>query len=459
MSKNKHTLFVEPSNQFLGTLEALREIIETTPELGDHDNPQITKPITSAFKHIPPSKKGALKDAVDALRTVLDHAVADSKQNGGPASDGNSGSPSNDLDIKSASGAVKAIQKPPTNGDSENPEYTIQVSDADVGEALIDMIANLARRASQPPRHHLVLSSLLVSAVSAFEVLVTQLATAYFRLHPDAVDGSEKEFSLNDLKALSSIENAIEVAIERQVESIGRGLIEWEKWFSKRLNIEFSKACINWETVQELFQRRHIIVHNGGRVSKQYLDKLPKTPHSPKVGNKLPATKEYVTESLIQLAAFGATLSLATWSKLCPGDGGEIAARQIELGRHFAETEDWRSVLAVSRTAGKSKFPTADQIEIDCNRWLAQKQIEGAEAIRPLIEQWDVSALQSIYKLYKLCLLNNVEGALQLVPELLEAEELTITRLRKMPIFRSLCAHPKFEETIAAHTQASPNVT
>jgi hypothetical protein len=80
------------------------------------------------------------------------------------------------------------------------------------------------------------------------------------------------------LKKLGSIEDAVESAIASRVDGLLHGSIaRWRKFYKDRLNLDFTDLAIDWATAEEVFERRHAIIHNGGRATKKYLNVTKQT--------------------------------------------------------------------------------------------------------------------------------------------------------------------------------------
>jgi hypothetical protein len=182
----------------------------------------------------------------------------------------------------------------------------------------INVLVRLAeRRGARTPRLALLLRSLLTMIVGTFEVLVGDVVGMYLRLHPGALNANEREFSLEDLLAMSSIEDVREQAIARRTDEFQRrGLDGWCQWFQQH-KINCKKLALDWEDTREVFERRNIIVHNAGRVSQQYIDRVgARTAVDPKIGSEISLSKQYVAQALDQVMVLGLLVALCSWHKL-----------------------------------------------------------------------------------------------------------------------------------------------
>ena len=63
------------------------------------------------------------------------------------------------------------------------------------------------------------------------------------------------------------------------------------KYLSKDLNIKINYSNLNLELLDEAENARHIIIHNGGKVSQEYLERTKRTDLS--IGEFLPTGFDY----------------------------------------------------------------------------------------------------------------------------------------------------------------------
>jgi len=141
--------------------------------------------------------------------------------------------------------------------------------------ATIQVLVAVVRDAMSPAqtgKMPILLRSLITTLVDAEEHLVGALVRGFYLVHPDAMGTDQAEFSVDQLRGLGSIDEAIKVAAERRVDTFIRaGNSEWEKWFRRNAKVEVAETAMDWPRTREITLRRHVIVHNGGRASPQYV--------------------------------------------------------------------------------------------------------------------------------------------------------------------------------------------
>jgi hypothetical protein len=119
----------------------------------------------------------------------------------------------------------------------------------------------------------------------------------------------EKEFSLKDLQAVGSLEGAVELAISRRVDDfLWKGIADWNKWFTRLFKVGLADLALDWDTTREIIERRHLLVHNAGRVSRRYLDAVPGAREQYSLGDNLSVDESYVETAIDQLTVLGVLL-------------------------------------------------------------------------------------------------------------------------------------------------------
>lgn len=114
--------------------------------------------------------------------------------------------------------------------------------------------------------------SVIIGIVGQFEVLIADLAHQFFRRAPRALDADEKVLSLSDLREFGSVDVAFDYLVEREIDGLlAQPVPAWEKFFESRMKIKLRSMAWNWKMFNEIIQRRHIIVHTDGRISRRYL--------------------------------------------------------------------------------------------------------------------------------------------------------------------------------------------
>jgi hypothetical protein len=302
-----------------------------------------------------------------------------------------------------------------------------------------------------PRRVAIVQNSLLIMAISAFEVLLTGLISRQFVTFPDALQVDQKEFSLEDVRGFQSEEDAIDLLLSRRVTKIMHGgLDDWSAWFQHRCNASFESLAIDWDALREAFQRRHVIMHSGGRVSSEYLAKTAGDESSPQLGSQLNVSSDYLEQVFDQLDAVGTAIGILAWGTWFPAERDNAAGRLLQRTYQTMLLGRWAVTEKLSDLSENLKCSEDLRHSIRCNGWLSRAERGGYEAIAADVAEWDTSALSGRFRLVRLVLLQKLEEALELIPALVAAKEVSRGELREWPILRTLREHSGYRAVAEA---------
>lgn len=306
-----------------------------------------------------------------------------------------------------------------------------------IGEALITV-------STRPRREHLLHGALLTMAIGTLETAIAGVATQHFTIHPEALPGAEKEFSLADLADFENLADARAVAISCRVEDLMRsGFESWDSWFSKLLSADFAELAADRDVLAEAIQRRHLVVHNGGRVSRQYKAKVPTSEAD--VGQELPIDRAYLEAAIDAVTIFGVRLILIAWSKWRPNDPG---AGSVATDLVYEQLQHDRLEVArcLAESAGSFVTKEHQRLSLQVNGWQASKRLEGLDAIKDEVEAWDTTALKGPYMAAKAALLEHYDELFALLPMTIEHKEFEPVELREWPLFKEARERDEWKE-------------
>lgn len=296
---------------------------------------------------------------------------------------------------------------------------------------------------SRPPVGKVLGSALLMQAVSGFEVLVADLVRGVLAAKPQILLDTNKQYKLRDLQAYSTIAELQEtIAEEIADQTLRAGFDAWMTWFEANLKVAIPGVFQDSVQLTEVFQRRHLFVHNGGVVNDSYLAKLGDLKDPPETGASLRVTNAYLAESIDCLDAAGLKLSAAAAVKL---GVGEDRTHAEEVMDHLCYEALQRGQYAVVVDVASWLIPLVQdepaRIRLQVNKWLAAKNLNGVESVRADVEAWDTRALEDNYKLAKLSLLEDLDGAVKLVKVLIDRGDLSEAEWRSWPLLSPVRTH------------------
>ena len=296
----------------------------------------------------------------------------------------------------------------------------------------------LARAIAGPNRTTIVLESLLMQACAAFEVLVSGLAARYYATHTGALGSDKKEFSLAELQAFPQLNDAVDALVARRVSQLMYGgLDDWARWFKADSKVDMHFLAMDWESVREVFQRRHLITHTGGVVSQQYLDHVKVTP-APKVGSMVRVNADYLRNACDELEALGTLLAVHCWGAWAKEERESAAGILLDRSYELMMQERWSAVEHVTKVGATLRCPSGIKVPLQCNLWCSRKEQQGVAVVEEEVRNWDTDTLAMRFQLVKHVLLDELEPAAALVPRMIGSGELTLGQLREWPILRAL---------------------
>lgn len=294
----------------------------------------------------------------------------------------------------------------------------------------------------RPDRLPMLYASLLVTAVSSFEMLVSNIVRAFYSEHPEALRASDTKYSLSDIEGFGTLDEFRAYCAERQADSLLYGGMEsWIDWFARQLKISWSSHSPNLPELTEVYQRRNIIVHNDGQVNRQYLSKVGRAGESTPIGTQLTIDREYCESAIDLLIETGVRIGLAVVRKFAPElpEATGPADWYVQY-LTFDYLVQRRFMLTVSLLDALLPDVSSEHCKMimKVNRWIALKEINGLEAIRSELQRWDTTILSAEYRLAKLVLTGDIEEAAQLATTLRESGELSVESWLTWPLLREV---------------------
>jgi hypothetical protein len=308
------------------------------------------------------------------------------------------------------------------------------------GRLAMDIVTAYSATRIRKPRAAILYSSLLVTTVGACEVFLGDTMRAFLNARPEAMSTSEAKFSFSEVARFESIHAFRDYSINRQVDSVLRqgSFEDWMKWFDDKLRIKYDDLTGHGRDIREIFQRRHIHVHNDGRVSDLYLLKLPDLENPPALNEYLEVSPAYLTSAIDRLRDFAVVLIVTIGRKLFRKDAKATEAvnniavntiyEHLKAGKYHCVIELFQRLYDAFDSEG-------DRLLTRVNQWVARARIGDPNVISE-VQGWDTSTLDGRFKLAKMALLEDHKGAADLAGELVDRREITRGDYREWPLLQ-----------------------
>lgn len=405
-------------------LDAVREILrDFMPHAREIDEKHLSVDALFSLEDLPPSRR-------EKVRAFMDKRIADARAGDPPQlGDGESSGDGEESDGSTVSISMTVGEIEEVTGDRHFAGRFFE---------------EFEKSLQGPLRVTILHNSLLAMAVGAFEVLVSGIATRFYVAHPDALDSDEKTFSFAELRAFGDVNDAADEMISRRIADLMYGgLGTWADWFDKNCSASLSEIAMDFDSVEEAFQRRHVILHNGGLASRQYLRHVPGS--GVRVGNRLTVDASYLDAVFDELDVLGTSLGVLADGTWRPAGRDDAAGVLLRRSYELMIEERWAAAGALARLGRRLTCEAATKTSLQCNEWLCRAEQDGYDSIQNEVEaDFDASHMSGRFKLVRSVLIGQVETAVAAVPEAIATKEITRGELEAWPIFKRIREHPDY---------------
>jgi len=294
----------------------------------------------------------------------------------------------------------------------------------------------------------LLYKNAFIGLLSSVEWFYSQVLHFYYDKHPEAAGVKKKTMTLEDLKTFGTVQDAEKFLIDSKIEEIFRaGFDAWMDILKDEVKLKLPCVKLFFNELLEVYQRRNLLVHNGGIVNSIYISKVsPDLSQELKIGDKLTITSEYLENAICKLHIVFTLIAAELWKKLEPNEESRadimnsIAYRNMNQGRW--EVSEWLSCFIKDDENLKSRVKTVGQL----NFWLSRKKRGNRELVIGEVLNADFTDKSLRYQLAVSALTDNKEEFFDLLPETLRTKSLEIEELLEFPIFDEMRNTKEFEE-------------
>lgn len=275
-------------------------------------------------------------------------------------------------------------------------------------------------------------SNTLIMLITRFEEFIAAFISELYILFPHKyLDAQQVSYSEIENIGVEAIRKKI---INREIDAIMReSYVEWFKLFESH-GMKFESCKSEMKLLKEIYARRNIFVHNSGKVNDIYLKNISDTQFS--VGERLTIDEQYLSSAFgaIKIIVFTVLIEAA---RLIKEDKTEYlndiftSAYDELVEGQYPVCYNIFCILSQSALLD-AETKTMSQI----NYWISAKEIVGLPTIKTEIEKFDVSALNRVFLLAKLLLLDKNSEATKVLEDLYNKKEFPISALEEWPLFK-----------------------
>nr|WP_288833215.1 hypothetical protein [uncultured Flavobacterium sp.] len=328
--------------------------------------------------------------------------------------------------------------------DGKSIKINFEKTDSNIEKALNKMLkSNLQKE--------LLYKSSLMSLASTAEWFTYQLFHNYYSLYPYPLEHKDKFFSLDDLKEFGTIEDAKNFLISTKIDKIMRqGFEEWFSSFKKQdvFSLKLKLVGDHKNDLTEIFQRRHLLVHNGGIVNEFYLQKVALNfKRNLKNGDKLILDKAYIDNAIDTIEFCFLLIAFELWQKI-DKDGKEKRIEAInDLIVHYIESERYINAEKLGKFFSEEKdikehYTLVGQL----NYWQSIKWQDRYNEIKKEVENADYSAKDVFFQTGYFAICDKKEEFFKCLDDAIKNKKLTLDDAEKWPIFKEMRKEIEFQE-------------
>ena len=291
-------------------------------------------------------------------------------------------------------------------------------------------------------RAPVMLESLLVMGVSNFENFVSKLATTSLAYNDGPMKSSNRKYSYAEVVELGGATNEFRARVidDYVTELMRGGLSEWLGFVATAVRMPESAREQMHDELVEVVQRRHVLVHNGGRVSALYNRNSGARTVEVSIGERLGVNAGYLENAVERLSLAGIVLAQGALSAVCAkgargdedinatwGSVNEVLFEMMIARRWYCPG---RSFELIKDMLPNSEYRTLVMV----NSWYSTLKTSPQDAVLQRARDWDVSSLHPKFKLARSCILGEASVASGLAEELLASGELSQMNIDTWPI-------------------------
>jgi hypothetical protein len=197
--------------------------------------------------------------------------------------------------------------------------------------------------------------------------------------------------------------------------------------------------------ISEVFKRRNLIVHNGGKVSRRYLDEVEEEFHATaKLGERIEVDPEYLQKAIDVFEKSFILLCAELWKKLLPSDETRALLNRLAMSHLIAGRWEMARGFSIFLMGDKNQSEYV-RLCAEINYWQSFKWSGNYSEISGEVEKADFSAKGILFQLAKAAIVGNHTDFLKKLPKALDTGELSTESLKEWPLFQEVRKLPEIE--------------
>lgn len=287
-----------------------------------------------------------------------------------------------------------------------------------------------------------------INLLSSAEWFYSQILHFYYDQNPNSAGVKKKTLTLEELKSFGSVEDAEKYLIDSKIEGLLRS--SFSEWMETlKIEVKLGLGYLNDfnDELIEIYQRRNLLVHNGGIVNSIYLSKVSQNLREKvETAVKLTVDETYLDNAINKIHVLFSLIACELWKKQLPEDD-ERSVYLMSLNYQYLKRKNWNiAKLPNIFLSGDAKQPTIPKTYAKLNCWLCQKRTNEGTELKKELEKVDFSDKTIIIQLALASLKDDEFTFFRLLPKAINSDELDPESLFDFPIFEEMRENKKFED-------------
>lgn len=416
-------MFKDFITEFHENIEGLREFVELIGPFLDEHQAKV--------------RKSQSKTLLPLQLAVLKHSIVDESKNPEVYEEIDT------LLKESFDGEIEVETN--SDGESDSPKSFLLKINSDKKSDINYAIKEIEK--SEGLKTRLYRSSLL-SLLSTVEWFYSQILHYYYDQHPESAGISGKTLTLDELKSFENVKEAEKFLIEDKIEKILRkSFSDWMDILKAELSLNMGYLDNFKSELIEIYLRRNLIVHNGGRVNSTYLSKVDNQfSKDITLEKQLNVTIDYLENAIDKLHLTFTLIACELWKKKEPEN--EVRGLLLmKMGYKYLTKGNW-TIGEFTNTfmCRDKKQPGVYKTVGQLNYWLCMKRKGMLKKVEKQLNEADFSDKALKFQLALYSLREDEDRFFSILQQALDKNEISEEELLEFPIFDEMKNSERFSE-------------
>lgn len=291
-----------------------------------------------------------------------------------------------------------------------------------------------------------------IGIISSYDAILTDLLKVVFKLKPEIIMTSDREIKFSDLVEFGSIEEARESIVSQEIEgAIRQSHHDQFAWMERKFGMPLTKNLEVWPDFVELCERRNLLTHTGGVVSRQYLKNCEA--HGKKCdlkpGDRLEVDVQYFRSAIEIVSEVGFKLIHTLWRKFSPSEREAADEALNALGMDLIANKRYSLAERILQFGVDQKHHHSDLIRrmMVVNLANAAKLGGHKDRCNKALSAHDWSATSYQFQICVAAVKNDFPEVVRLMCMGADVLELSSSQFRDWPVFKDARTNAEVQKT------------